>query len=418
MRKISFSLRVYLFLSFIIDPIYLVYQYISVLRGKESSARFWERWVNKKIYRPSGKLIWFHAASVGEALSVIPLIQKLVKEDQELNILITSTTMTSAQIFEKKPFCRVIHQMAPHDTFFVSKRFLTHWKPDLAIRVESEIWPRILLELKKNNTPNFLFNARFSKKTLFKIQQQAESSAFLLSLFDGIHVQENYTKEILAQVGVDVQKISVTGSLKDSRKKLPVDKNDLKKFKKVIGSQNVWLAASTHPGEDEVILAAHKKISGILIIAPRHIERAKQIARLSSLLGFKTQLRSEEPDIKAETAVYIADTMGEMGLWYSLTSVAFIGGSLVEKGGHNPVEVAQFNTYILHGPNTYNALESYEKLEQAGICFLVKNESELVQEILRFQNLRKKLNVDLKSLFDPENALKEAFNEIKLITNS
>jgi len=304
--------------------------------------------------------------------------------------------------------------MAPHDTFFISRRFLTHWKPDLAIRVESEIWPRILLELKKNETPNFLFNARFSKKTLFKIQQQAESSAFLLSLFDCIHVQENYTKEILAQVGVDVQKISVTGSLKDSRKKLPVDKNDLKKFKKVIGSQNVWLAASTHPGEDEVILAAHKKIGGILIIAPRHIERAKQIARLSSLLGCKTQLRSEEPDIKAETAVYIADTMGEMGLWYSLTSVAFIGGSLVEKGGHNPVEVAQFNAYILHGPNTYNALERYEQLRQAGICFLVKNESELAKETLRIQNFGRKFNFDLKSIFDPENALNEALNEIKL----
>ena len=404
----------YLFLSFLLDPIYLIYQYISVLRGKESSARFWERWVDKKIKRPSGKLIWFHSASVGETLSVIPLIQKLIKDDSEVNILITSTTMTSAQIFEKKPLRQVIHQMAPHDTFFVSRRFLTHWKPDLAIRVESEIWPRILLELKKNETPNFLFNARFSKKTLFKIQQQAESSAFLLSLFDGIHVQENYTKEILAQVGVDVQKISVTGSLKDSRKKLPVDKNDLKKFKKVIGSQNVWLAASTHPGEDEVILAAHKKIGGILIIAPRHVERAKQIARLSSLLGFKTQLRSEEPDIKAETAVYIADTMGEMGLWYSLTSVAFIGGSLVEKGGHNPVEVAQFNTYILHGPNTYNASERYEQLRQAGICFLVKNESEIVKETLRVQNFGRKFNFDLKSIFDPENALNEALNEIKL----
>jgi len=404
----------YLFLSFLLDPIYLIYQYISVLRGKESSARFWERWVDKKIKRPSGKLIWFHSASVGETLSVIPLIQKLIKDDPEVNILITSTTMTSAQIFEKKPLRQVIHQMAPHDTFFVSRRFLTHWKPDLAIRVESEIWPRILLELKKNETPNFLFNARFSKKTLFKIQQQAESYAFLLSLFDCIHVQENYTKEILAQVGVDVQKISVTGSLKDSRKKLPVDKNDLKKFKKVIGSQNVWLAASTHPGEDEVILAAHKKIGGILIIAPRHIERAKQIARLGSLLGFKTQLRSEEPDIKAETAVYIADTMGEMGLWYSLTSVAFIGGSLVEKGGHNPVEVAQFNTYILHGPNTYNALERYEQLRQAGICFLVKNESELVKETLRVQNFGRKFNFDLKSIFGPENALNEALNEIKL----
>ena len=408
----------YLFLSFLLDPIYLIYQYISVLRGKESSARFWERWVDKKIKRPSGKLIWFHSASVGETLSVIPLIQKLIKDDSEVNILITSTTMTSAQIFEKKPLRQVIHQMAPHDTFFVSRRFLTHWKPDLAIRVESEIWPRILLELKKDETPNFLFNARFSKKTLFKIQQQAESSAFLLSLFDGIHVQENYTKEILAQVGVDVQKISVTGSLKDSRKKLPVDKNDLKKFKKVIGSQNVWLAASTHPGEDEVILAAHKKIGGVLLIAPRHIERAKQIAKLSRSLGFKTQLRSEEPDIKKETAVYIADSMGEMGLWYSLTSVAFIGGSLVEKGGHNPVEVAQFNTYILHGPNTYNASERYEQLRQAGICFLVKNERELVQETLRFQNFRRKSNFDLNSIFDPEYALNEALNEIKLFAKS
>ena len=144
----------YLFLSFLIDPFYFAYQYISVLRGKENLERFWERWVSKKIYRPSGKLIWFHAASVGETLSVIPIIQKLIKGNHEVNVLITSTTMTSAQIFEKMPLDRVIHQMAPHDTFFVSKRFLTHWKPDLAIRVESEIWPRILLELKKNKTPN------------------------------------------------------------------------------------------------------------------------------------------------------------------------------------------------------------------------------------------------------------------------
>ena len=128
--------------------------------------------------------------------------------------------------------------------------------------------------------------------------------------------------------------------MKDGLKKLQVDKNDLKKFKKVIGSQRVWLAASTHPGEDEVILAAHKTIGGVLLIAPRHIESAKQIAKLSRSLGFNTQLRSEEPDIKKETAVYIADSMGEMGLWYSLTSVAFVGGSLVEKGGHNPLEAA------------------------------------------------------------------------------
>ena len=268
-------------LVILISPILIL---IRVLKKKEDKKRFIEKLSIPSKKRNDGKLIWFHSASVGETLSVTPLIKKLIKDDPEVNILITSTTKTSAQIFEKKPLRQVTHQMAPHDTFFVSRRFLNYWKPDLAIRVESEIWPRILLELKKNETPNFLFNARFSKKTLFKIQQQAESSAFLLSLFDCIHVQESSTKKILSQVGVDVQKISVTGSLKDSRGKLPVDKNELKKFKKVIGSQRVWLAASTHPGEDEVILAAHKKIGGILLIAPRHIERAKQIARLSRSL--------------------------------------------------------------------------------------------------------------------------------------
>ena len=258
-------MRIYLVLSLLIDPMYLVYQYISVLRGKESLARFWERWASKKIKRPSGDLIWFHAASVGEALSVIPLIQKLIKDDPLVNILVTSTTKTSAKIFENMPLRRVIHQMAPHDTFFVSRRFLTHWKPDLAIRVESEIWPRILLELKKNKTPNFLFNARFSKRTLSKIKQKAKSAAFLFSLFDRIHVQEHSTKKILSQVGVVSEKISITGSLKDGRKKLSVDQGVLKRLKKSIGDQKIWLAANTHPGEDELILEAHEKIGGILL---------------------------------------------------------------------------------------------------------------------------------------------------------
>ena len=154
-----------------------------------------------------------------------------------------------------------------------------------------------------------------------------------------------------------------------------------------------------------------------MLLAPRHVERAKQIASLSRSLGFKTQLRSEVPDINAETAVYIADTMGEMGLWYSLSKVAFIGGSLAEKGGHNPVEAAQLNTFILHGPNTYNAAERYEQFSQAGICFLVNSHSDIIRETLRAQNLESKVQFDLNSLFDPENALNEAFNEIKLAIN-
>ena len=411
-KKISYGLRFYLFLSFLLDPIYFIYQLISVLRGKENPKRFWERWVTRQIKRPSGKLIWLHAASVGESLSLLPLIEKIIADDSKINILITSTTKTSAEILEKISEPQIIHRMAPYDTFFVSKRFLKYWEPDLAVRVESEIWPRILLELKKNKIPNFLLNARFSKKSIVRIEKQAESASFLFSLFDRIHVQEKSTKETLTKVGVESQKIKVTGSLKDSREILPVDEDIIKQFQTVIGEKKIWLSACTHPGEDEIVLKAHKKIGGVLLIVPRHIERGKQIARLSRSMGFSTQLRSESANIRAETAVYIADTMGEMGTWYSLSRAAFIGGSLVNKGGHNPVEAVQLNTFILHGPHIYNSEEKYDKLQEVGLCFQVSGEKDIVQQILRLQGSNKKLRLTLSALIDTQTALKEALSAI------
>jgi 3-deoxy-D-manno-octulosonic-acid transferase len=411
-KKISYGLRFYLFLSFLLDPIYFIYQLISVLRGKENPKRFWERWVTKQIKRPSGKLIWLHAASVGESLSLLPLIEKIIADDPKINILITSTTKTSAEILEKISAPQIIHRMAPYDTFFVSKRFLKYWEPDLAVRVESEIWPRILLELKKNKIPNFLLNARFSKKSIVRIEKQAESASFLFSLFDRIHVQEKSTKEILTKVGIENQKIKVTGSLKDSREILPVDEDIIKQFQTVIGEKKVWLAACTHPGEDEIVLKAHKKIGGLLLIAPRHIERGKQIASLSRSMGFSTQLRSKAANIRAETAVYVADTMGEMGIWYSLSKAAFIGGSLVDKGGHNPVEAVQLNTFILHGPQIYNSEEKYDKLQEVGLCFQVSGEKDIVQQILRLQGSNKKPGLKLNTLIDTQIALKEALSAI------
>ena len=412
MKKISYGLRLYLFLSFILDPIYFIYQLISVLRGKENLKRLLERWVTKQIKRPSGKLIWLHAASVGESLSLLPLIEKIIADNPKINILITSTTKTSAEILEKISKPQIIHRMAPYDTFFVSKRFLKYWEPDLAVRVESEIWPRILLELRKNKIPNFLLNARFSKTSILRIEKQAAAASFLFSLFDRIHVQEKSTKETLTKVGVESQKIKVTGSLKDSREMLPVDGDIIKQFQTVIGEQKIWLSACTHPGEDEIVLKAHKKIGGLLLIAPRHIERGKQIARLSRSMGFSTQLRSESANIRAETAVYIADTMGEMGTWYSLSRAAFIGGSLVDKGGHNPVEAVQLNTFILHGPHIYNSEEKYDKLQEVGVCFQVSGEKDIVQQILRLQGSNKKLRLTLSALIDTQTALKEALSAI------
>ena len=415
MKKISYGLRLYLFLSFLLDPIYFIYQLISVLRGKENPKRLWERWVIKQIKRPSGKLIWLHAASVGESLSLLPLIEKIIADNPKINILITSTTKTSAEILEKISEPQIIHRMAPYDTFFVSKRFLKYWEPDLAVRVESEIWPRILLELKKNKIPNFLLNARFSKKSILRIENQAESASFLFSLFDRIHVQEKSTEETLTKVGVERQQIKVTGSLKDSRKILPVDEDIIKQFQTVIGEQKIWLAACTHPGEDEIVLKAHKKIGGLLLIAPRHVERGKQIASLSRSMGFSTQLRSKSANIRAETVVYVADTMGEMGIWYSLSKAAFIGGSLVDKGGHNPVEAMQFNTFILHGPHIYNSEEKYKKLQEVGLCFPVSREKDIVEQILRFQGSNKKLSLSLNLLIDTHTALKEALSDINFV---
>ena len=315
----------YLFLSFILDPIYLAYQFICVLKGKEDVKRLRERWAIKQIKRPPGKLVWFHAASVGEAQSLLPLTVSLIKEDPEINILITSTTRTSAQIFENIFDSQIIHQMSPYDTFSVTKRFINHWKPNLAVRVESEIWPRILLELKKNRTPNFLLNARFSKKTFVKIKRHTEVAKFLFSLFDEIHVQESKTLDRLLNIGVSKKKLFLTGSLKDSRKKLDFDECTAKQFLKTAGKKNIWLAACTHTGEDKIILKAHKKVGGILLIAPRHIERGQHILKLSKSMGFNTHMRSEFPDLQKHTEVYIADSMGEMGLWYSIVQVAFLG---------------------------------------------------------------------------------------------
>ena len=412
MKKISVSLRLYLFSSFLLDPIYIFYQSISVLRGKENPKRFWERWVNKKIKRPSGKLIWLHAASVGEILSLLPLIEKILEDDGKINILLTSTTKTSAEIYKKISTNRVIHQMAPHDTFLVSKRFIKYWHPDLAARVESEIWPRMLIELKKSKVPSFLLNARFSMKSISKIERSAISTRFLFSLFDKIHIQEKETKKILEKIGVESHKLNLTGSLKDSRKKLTFDENNSKEFSEAASGQDIWLAACTHPGEEEIVLEAHKKIGGILLIAPRHIERGKHISRLCRSNGFTTQLRSEKKELDRKTEVYVADTMGEMGLWYSLSKVAFIGGSLVERGGHNPVEALQLNTFILHGPKIYNAEEKYQKLKQAGICFLVNGANDLVKKVLSLHKPNVKFDADIRSLLFPENALKEAFHEI------
>jgi len=391
-NKVPFKVKLYLFFSLLMDPIYFFYQKIAVLRKKEDSGRFAERWVDKSIVRPAGSLIWFHVASVGEALSVLPLIEKILDEIPQSNVLVTSTTKTSAEMLNDYTNDRFIHQMSPYDTFFVSKRFLDHWKPDFACRVESEIWPRILFELKKRQVPNYLLNARFSSNSLRRMKKNLTSSKYLLSLFDQVHVPEKSTEKFLLDIGLKSKNIVKTGFLKDSRSGLRCDEIVLEEFNQVISKRNVWLAASTHKGEDEFVLTAHKQLGGILIIVPRHTERASEIARLTSSMGFVCQIRSETPNLRKETEVYVADTMGEMGIWYSLVKIAFIGGSLVERGGHNPGEAAQLGVVSLHGPHIYNTHAKYKKLQSEGVSYEVNNADDIVERFnsLSFKELKAK----------------------------
>jgi len=391
-NKAPFKVKLYFFFSLLLDPLYFFYQKIAVFRKKEDSARFAERWVDKSIVRPAGSLIWLHVASVGEALSVLPLIEKILEDIPQSNVLVTSTTKTSAEMLKEYTNDRFIHQMSPYDTYFVSKRFLNHWKPDLACRVESEIWPRILFELKKRQVPNYLLNARFSSNSVSRMKKNLISSKYLLSLFDQIHVPERSTEKFLLDIGLKSKNILKTGFLKDSRSGLRCDEAELEEFKQVISQRNVWLAASTHKGEDEFILEAHKQLGGLLIIVPRHIERASEIARLASSIGFVCQIRSETPNLKEETEVYVADTMGEMGIWYSLVQIAFIGGSLVERGGHNPLEAAQLGVVSFHGPHIYNTSAKYRQLQTEGVSYEVNNAGDIVERFnsLSFKELKDK----------------------------
>ena len=417
MNKAPTKVKLYLILSLILDPFYFIYQNIAILRNKEEKNRSAERWVNQKVKRPAGHLIWLHVASVGEALSAFPLIEKILAEVPEPNVLVTSTTKTSAKLIKDYDDDRVINQMSPYDTFFVSKRFLDHWKPDLACRVESEIWPRILIEIEKRNIPNYLFNARFSKKTVERMKSDLTSSKYLLSLFDQIHVPEKHTEQFLLGIGVKSSSVLVTGSLKDSRGSLSFDSNLMKEFNQVIANRNVWLAASTHRGEDEIILQAHNKMGGILIIVPRHTERAGEIVSLCSSMELNCQLRSEFSHLKKDTEVYIADTMGEMGLWYSLVKIAFIGGSLVERGGHNPMEAAQLGVISLHGPHVYNSSAKYDKFKSEGISYEISNAQDIVERFgslsatvleVKAQTAKNISRVDMLAVEESSKAIRKA----------
>ena len=323
--------------------------------GKEDPARLAERHGIASAPRPEGILIWIHAASVGESLAILSLVSRLL-ETPDCSVLVTTGTVTSAELMRQRLPARAHHQFVPVDLRVSVERFLDHWRPQLALFVESEIWPNLLLAAQQRKVPLALINARLTRRS-FEMWKRAPGFAQrVFSVFDICLAQDHSIAERLRVLGAN--DVRIAGNLKADAPPLPVDETVLATFRQAIGARPVFLAASTHPGEEQIILDA--AVSGALtIIVPRHPQRGSIIEALAQARGFISMRRRNGAIPSADTAVYIADTMGELGLFYRLARLAFLGGSLVPHGGQNPLEAARLGIPVIAGPQTRNFDDIY-----------------------------------------------------------
>ncbi|PTX57747.1 3-deoxy-D-manno-octulosonic-acid transferase [Litoreibacter ponti] len=356
-------------------------------QGKEDPDRIDERKGVASSPRPMGELVWFHAASVGEALSLLDLIESLIDERPDLNVLITTGTRSSSEILKARLPDQTVHQFVPVDALPFVQRFLDHWKPDIAIWTESEFWPALIVETHRRGITMLSLNTRMSNASYRKWRWLRGAARAMLDRFELFLAQDEVSSQHLQRLGVSRDKVRVNGSLKDGGGPLPCDDELRQKVATALETRPVWLAASTHPGEDEMAQEAHRIARRaaprlLLIIAPRHPERAPQIAQMLRDKGWRVGVRSEGQDPDAVMDIYLADTLGEMGLWYRIAPLSFLGGSLVEIGGHNPYEPATLGSAIIHGPHIENAKDIYERLGEAGAARKVYDARSLGEAVI------------------------------------
>lgn len=331
-------------------------------RGKEDAARLGERLGYASSPRPPGQLVWIHGASMGETMAVLPLIGELLKSPGR-SVVVTSGTVTSAALMAERLPAGALHQFTPVDTPAATARFLDHWKPDIGLFIESEIWPNMLAGARKRGVKLALINGRMSARSFKGWRYARKTASKLLSFYDVCLAQDDDTAARLSKLGA--RNVHVFGNLKADAPPLPADETKLAALRHAIGNRPVLLAASTHPGEDETILPAYdslrQKFPNLLaIVAPRHAERGPEIAMLCGTRPVTRRALGAEP--AADTAIYVADTMGELGLFYRLAPFVFMGGSLVPHGGQNPLEPARLERAVLAGPHTENFIRAYDAI--------------------------------------------------------
>lgn len=350
--------------------------------GKEDAARLPERFGRYSQVRPSGKLAWFHAASVGESAVALALIEAMAARDPALSFVISTGTRTSAELVARRALARTTHVYVPLDSAGAVRRFLDYWRPDLGVFVESELWPNLMLAAEAREVPLALVNARMSPKSLSRWQRWNKAGARLLKAFAFVAAADARTAKALSQVrGATVPML---GNLKLAAPAPRVDAGGRDALAGEVGARPLWLAASTHPGEDEIALEAHARLLGahpdaLLIIVPRHPERGDDIAALAGSAPRRARF-----DPIGAAKVYVADTLGELGLFYERAPVALIAGSLLPHlKGHNPIEPAKLGSAILTGPYHESFQDVFDALTRHGGAIIIHNADEIASAVAK-----------------------------------
>ncbi len=409
--------QIFLFLILLISPIIIIFR---ILKNKEDKIRFKEKFCFFSKKRGVGNVIWFHGSSVGEILSIIPIIKKYEKDRSIQKILITSSTLSSSKVLRKFNFKKTIHQFYPIDLYFFSNLFLNYWRPQVAIFLESEIWPSMFLTLNKKKIPLILLNARITKKTFRKWKKVNLVSE---SIFDKIKIaypQNIETKYFLKKL--EVKNIKSIGNLKfidaEHKSKNKLDKKITQKLKKF----KIWVAASTHQNEEIFAANAHillkKKNKKILtIMIPRHIDRVNHIISEIQKLNLKVIKHTSKNKSFDDVDIYMVDSFGESEKFYKLASTVFMGGSLTNKGGQNPLEAARFGAKTLHGPYIENFKEIYKLLKVYKLSNMVKTSKKLASSIKFKKNTEKGIQIKNFGRIIFKRTIKELdkiiYNEVK-----
>ncbi len=410
-----FFYRVFINIILLFSPIIIL---IRLLKRKEDINRIKEKIGFFRNNNKKGRLIWFHGASVGEFQSIVPMLEKLEKSNQIKKILITSNTLSSSKVISKIKLKKVIHQFFPIDNDLIIKKFINHWKPSMALFIDSEIWPNTLINLSKQKIPTVLINARITKKSYMRWSVLKNFSKFLFSKLNLCLCSNKETTTFLKKLGA--KNIKYYGNLKYSQSEN--DKIEIEKeVVKFISKRTTWCASSTHNTEEEFVGLIHKKLKKkykdlLTVIIPRHIDRKEQIKNQLIDLGLKVHMHEPKNKIDMKTDIYLVNEFGKTKSFYSIIKNIFLGGSLINHGGQNPLEAVRYNCNILHGPNVSNFREIYKFLNEHKISKKIRNVNQASNNLKQLFNFKKsKRNIRKKINAIGQKILKKNMHEINLL---